>query len=150
MARSLITLFTILVLLPLGRIEAKSGSYAPVTSYIGSEAVLSTYYAHFVERYGQQFRSNADTFRNFCQVLRTSDLLADELISAGLPTDQIYAVLQRLEGADLRGSNQDDVRRLMLTVDYALESIESSLGRSHRSEFRREVLAQVPPLTHTG
>lgn len=150
MARYLITLFMIAALMPMGSAFAKSGSYAPVTSYIGSEAVLSTYYAHFVERYGQQFRNSADTFRNFCQVLRTSDLLADELISAGLPTDQIYAVLQRLEGADLRGSNQDDVRRLMLTVDYALESIESSLGRSHRSEFRREVLAQVPPLTHTG
>lgn len=150
MARYLITLLTIVALTPISTASAKDRSYAPVTNYVGPEAVLTTYYAHFVDRYGEQFRNHTDTFRNFCQVLRTSDLLADELISAGLPTDTIYAILLRLEASDLRGNGRDDVRGLMLTLDYALESMESGLGQSHRSEFRREVLAQVPPLSHTG
>ncbi len=127
---------------------AKNSSF--IANYIGSEAVFSGYYAHFVQRYGRQYQSSAETFRSFCQVLRTSDLLADELISAGLPTDQIYAMLQNLEAANLKDNNRDEVRRMMLAIDYALESIESSFEQSHRHEFRREVLAQVPPLTHNG
>jgi hypothetical protein len=130
--------------------SAKSARLAPVTKFVAADSVLGTYYAHYVERYGENYESRQATFQSFCRVLRTSDLLAEEFLHAGIPTEMVGSMLLELEELDLRTARQARARRLFLAVDLALEHIDAGLDLSHRSEFRREVLAQVPPLSHNG
>ncbi|MBI2344210.1 MAG: hypothetical protein HYV02_07770 [Deltaproteobacteria bacterium] len=146
----ILCVFAVLVGLTSPLFAAPKGRLIPIGKYLATDSVMGRYYAHYINRYGHGYANAAETFRSFCRVLRTSDLLADELLHAGVPTDLIYQMLTQLEQLDFRTSEPQAVRRLLLAVDYALESIESAIAQSHRSEFLREVLAQVPPLTHNG
>lgn len=125
-------------------------SYAPVNKYLTSESLFNIYYADFYTRYGQNYANRNDAFQSFCRLLRTSDMLADEMIQVGIPTTQIYDFLQYLEEVDIQKTSHETIRRAMLAIDYVLESVESSLARKYRPEFRREILARTPPVTHTG
>ncbi|GEM_PF-4568876 len=125
-------------------------NFAPVTQFVAVDSVLGSYYVHFVKRFGGRYGTQAEAFHAFCHVLRTSDLLADEMIQVGIPTDQLFTILRQLETADVAAADHESVRRALLTVDHALETIDSMLNERHRTEFRREVLAEVPTMAYTG
>lgn len=145
-----VTLIVMLALIGFARPVSAARNYAPIHDYVSSTSVLGTYYAHFVDRYGREFADRETAFQSFCRILRTSDLLAEELIAIGIPTDQINGILAALEGMNFQTESRQTIRQSLLAIDYALESIEASLTRNHRQEFRREVLAQVPPMSYNG
>lgn len=147
--RNLIFIIT-LVTLGFSTTTHAAPSYTPVTRFVAADSVLGTYYTHFVNRYGKNYPSKEATFQAFCRVLRQSDLLSEELHEAGIPVAPIQATLLKLENSDLNGESHDSVQRSLLMIDYALESIESGIVPNHRGEFRREVLAEVPPLAYNG
>lgn len=145
-----VTLIVMLALVGFARPASAARNYAPINDYVSSTSVLGTYYAHFVDRYGREFADREVAFQSFCRILRTSDLLAEELINIGIPTDQLNGILATLERMDIQTESRQTIRQSLLAIDYALESIEASLTRNHRQEFRREVLAQVPPMSYNG
>lgn len=150
MPRFLLTLFIVLTVSIAPAAQARPSLRAPVSKYLSSNSVLARYYADFVRQSGSAYDTSDAAFRGFCQVLRTSDLLAEELMQSGIPTDQVYPILRDLERVAFIRDNDEQIHRAMLAVDYVLELIESTLTQSHRREFRREVLAEVPPLTYNG
>ncbi|MBI4237772.1 MAG: hypothetical protein HY696_05055 [Deltaproteobacteria bacterium] len=125
-------------------------SYAPVTKFVSANSVLGHYFAHFVDRYGRNYDSKADTFRAFCRTLRESDILLQEFRLLRVSQEPVTSALHQLEQFDFARASREEVRRAMLIVDLTLESIESGIVPNHRSEFRREVLASTPPLADNG
>lgn len=121
----------------------------PVNQFLGSDAVLSTYYDEYLESYGSNYRNELDAFRAFCRTLRTSDLLTEEMILVGLPVDQVAEFLQVLEASEFKSGNEA-TEEAMLVIDFALESLGEYYSNMQHREFRREVLAQIPPMTQTG
>lgn len=148
-------LFAILLLclalnLPAIQAEARAYSKAPISKFLKGDSVLGGYYSDFVKKFGASFEDNEEAFRGFCRTLLNSDVLAEELMQANIPLNAMYSVLHSLEKIDLLEADHENVRRSMLAIDYILENIESMLHRSHRNEFRREVLAQVPPVSYNS
>ncbi|MBI4367055.1 MAG: hypothetical protein HY543_09575 [Deltaproteobacteria bacterium] len=113
------------------------------------DSVFGTYFQEFLKHYGSQYGSYTKAFEGFCRRLRTSDLLADRLNMIGLSAGDLQASLKALEQAS-RGTDAQVVRSHVLAIDFALETLEGSITQNHRAEFRREVLADIPPITSTG
>ncbi len=115
-----------------------------------ANSVLGSYYSEFIKHYGKRYGSSEQAFRSFCRLLRESDLLTDELIESGIMIDRVNDILAQLENASFTTSSTDEIHRNLLALDYALEMVEADLSSNHIQEFRREVLARVPPLAYTG
>jgi hypothetical protein len=85
-----------------------------------------------------------------------SDLLSDRLSQLGGNPSDMHAILMELGSyefdprAELDKEDRARIRRLMLGLDMQLEIIEQSLSSGTRGEFRREVLANIPPLNRMG
>lgn len=130
--------------------EPQRGVYWPVRQYMSADSVLGRYYKHFITVYRGQYHHPDGAFRRFCQVLRTSDLLADQLRRVGMSPRQLQSILHDLERTNFARAERQAIRQNMLAVDLALETIEGAITQNHRAEFRREVLAEIPPITSTG
>lgn len=122
----------------------------PVKHYVAADSVLATYYREFVSQYGRQFPSAAVTFGEFCYRLRTSDILTDRFKTMGMSAGQIHAILHDLEQTNFTENHGGLIRQKMLTIDLALETIQRSITQNHRAEFRREVIADIPPIVYSG
>ena len=123
---------------------------SPLGKQMIANSVLGSYYSEFIKHYGKRYGSSEQAFRSFCRLLRESDLLTDELIESGIMIDRVNDILAQLENASFTTSSTDEIHRNLLALDYALEMVEADLSSNHIQEFRREVLARVPPLAYTG
>lgn len=130
--------------------ERTRGAYWPVHSYVAADSVLGRYYRQFVERYGHAYEGPTETFQGFCLRLRASDLLSDQFTRMGIPSRQIQGILRELATTHLATTERQHIRQNMLAIDLALETIEGGITLKSRAEFRREVLAEIPPITSTG
>lgn len=135
---------------PAGAREQTRVSYWPVHEYLASASVLGRYYQEFIAQYGRLYPGASEAFQGFCRRLRGSDLLADQFNRLGIPSRQVQAILHELEGTEFGTAERRAVQQNMLALDLALETIEGSITHNHRAEFRREVLAEIPPITSTG
>lgn len=126
----------------------------PVTHFITETSVIANYYRDFV-RHQPQTSSN-EQMHLFCDLLLGSDILADRLSQLGGKPSDLHAILMELgsyefdrPGKFSKGERKH-IRRLLLGLDMQLESIDHSLSTGTRREFRREVLADIPPLNRVG
>lgn len=126
------------------------GSYWPVNTYVAADSVLGRYYRQFVSQYGHEYANSTMTFKVFCQRLRVSDLLNDQFNRLGIPSKQVHAILRELETTHFATTERQHIRKHMLAIDLVLETIEGAITLKNRAEFRREVLAEIPPITSTG
>lgn len=136
-------------------VQAKaSDSSWPVTKFVSEKSVLAKYYQDFAKR--SPVESAAEQMHLFCDLLMSSDLLADRLSQLGGKPSEMHAILMELGALEFdRPSkfSKDErrhIRSLMLSLDIQLESIDHSLSTGTRSEFRREVIADIPPLNRVG
>lgn len=126
----------------------------PVTSFVAGKSVLARYYQDFVNR--EPAQSAATQMHQFCDLLMSSDLLADRLSQLGGSPSDMHAILMELGSyefnprAKLTKEDQAHIRSLMLGLDMQLEIVEHSLSIGTRGEFRREVLADIPPVNRVG
>lgn len=158
MKRLAILTFTILMLcMGISRAAYASSSHDPtwpVTSFVSGKSVLAGYYEDFVNR--QPAQSPATQIHQFCDLLMSSDLLSDRLSELGRSPSDMHAILMELGSyefdprAKLSTEDKTHIRSLMLGLDMYLEIIEHSLSTGTRGEFRREVLADIPPLNRVG
>lgn len=125
-------------------------NYWPIRQFLAADSVIAKYYGQFMNYYGGNYPSGAAAFSSFCKLLRTSDLLADRLNMIGIPAHDVHTILRDLEKARFSASETAKARENIMAIDLALETIEGSITQNHRAEFRREVLAEIPPLTSTG
>lgn len=148
---------TILLTLCLGNaaVQAKaSDSSWPVTKFVSGKSVLAKYYQDFAKR--SPVDSPAEQMHLFCDLLMSSDLLADRLSQLGGKPSEMHAILMELGAFEFdrpskfSKDERKHIRSLMLSLDVQLESIDHSLSTGTRSEFRREVLADIPPLNRVG
>lgn len=121
-----------------------------VAKHIDGNSVFAKYYAQYAAQYGKHAGSPQQAFREFCELLRDSDLLAIEIVENGMSANRVYQALETLGRSDLSTADAATIRDAIHAVDYALESIEFTFTRNHRGEFRREVLAQIPPLSFSS
>lgn len=126
----------------------------PVTSFVAGKSVLTRYYQEFVGR--QPTQSVTTQMHQFCDLLMGSDLLADRLSQLGGSPSDMRDILMELGSYEfnpktkLGKEEKAHIRSLMLGLDMQLEIIEHSLATGTRGEFRREVLADIPPLNRVG
>lgn len=134
--------------------ETTHNSAWPVTSFVAGKSVLARYYQDFVSRNPAQPASVQ--MHSFCDLLMSSDLLADRLSQLGGSPSDMHAILMELGSYEfhprtrLSKEERTHIRSLMLGLDMQLEIIEHSLATGTRGEFRREVLADIPPLNRVG
>ncbi len=136
--------------------KAKSTRNAgwPITTFVGNNSILANYYRDFVNR--NPAPTSADKMHMFCDLLMSSDILADRLSQLGGKPSDLHSILMELgsyEFDNARKFSKDDrkhIRSLMQGLDMQLESIDHSLSTGTRNEFRREVLADIPPLNRVG
>ncbi len=139
-----------------GTVEARSSTDPtwPVTSFVAGKSVLARYYQDFVNR--NPTSSTATQMHQFCDLLMGSDLLSDRLSQLGGNPSDMHDILMELGSyefdprAHLDKEDKTRIRSLMLGLDMQLEMIEQSLSTGTRGEFRREVLADIPPLNRMG
>lgn len=157
--RHRIVLTLALIVLGLGvtttvRAESARNAAWPVTSFVAGKSVLAHYYQDFISRNPTQPASAQ--MHTFCDLLMSSDLLADRLSQLGGSPSDMHAILMELGSYEfnprtrLSKEEQTHIRSLMLGLDMQLEMIEHSLATGTRGEFRREVLADIPPLNRVG
>lgn len=126
----------------------------PVTTFVGKNSVLANYYRDFVNR--NPNASAADEVHMFCDLLMSSDILADRLSQLGGKPSDLHDILLELDAYEFNSAakfNKEDrghIRSLMQGLDLQLESVDHSLSIGTRNEFRREVLADIPPLNRVG
>lgn len=143
-----------LVLAPAADARPVSEASWPVTKFVNQNSVLARYYGEFVNRYPNY--STANQMHMFCDLLLSSDLLSDRLSQLGGRPSEMHAILMELDAVEFDRSSKfskDDrhrIRSLLLGLDVQLESVEHSLSTGTRTEFRREVLADIPPLNRVG
>ncbi len=153
-------LIVVLTGLHLTAAQAKSKADAtwPITAFISEQSVLANYYRDYLNANHMHLgtASSAAQMRGFCELLLGSDLLADRLsMTGGKPTD-LHATLTELSQyqfdtpSHFSKEDQAHVRTLLLGLDMSLETIDHALATGTRGEFRREVLADVPPLNRVG
>lgn len=144
--------------LTVAQAKSKNDATWPVTAFISEQSVLANYYRDYLNTNRLQMgtASSATQMRSFCELLLSSDLLADRLnMLGGKPTD-MHATLIDLSKYSFdhpsHFSKEDHarVRALLLGLDMSLENIDHALATGTRSEFRREVLADTPPLNRVG
>lgn len=136
--------------------DAKSTRSAgwPITTFVSNNSVLANYYRDFVRR--NPGTSAADEMHMFCDLLMSSDILADRLNQLGGKPSDVHAILMELGAyefdsiAKFSKEDRKHIRSLMQGLDMQLESIDHSLSSGTRNEFRREVLADIPPLNRVG
>lgn len=134
-----------------GAVEARPQAIAaPLKSYISDRSLLVTYYRAFLANYGRKYSTAGAAFGDFCRRLRTSDLLADRFNMMDISIRDVHTVLEELEQAHFNPSDRHQIRQRLLTIDYILETIEGAIIPNHRAEFRREVLADIPPVVSAG
>lgn len=151
-----LTTAVVLVLVATGTTSAKGASESswPITHFISENSVLANYYSAFM-RHQPQASSN-EQMHLFCDLLLSSDILADRLSQLGGKPSDFHAILMELGSYEFERPgkfSKDDrkhIRRLLLGVDMQLESIDHSLSTGTRREFQREVLADIPPLNRVG
>lgn len=136
-------------------VQAKaSDSNWPVTKFVSGKSVLAKYYQDFAKR--NPVDSPAEQMHLFCDLLMSSDLLADRLNQLGGNPSEMHAIIMELGAIEFdrpskfSKDERKHIRSLMLSLDIQLESIDHSLSTGTRSEFRREVLADIPPLNRVG
>lgn len=122
----------------------------PIRQYIAADSVLATYYSEFIAQYGHRYTTASAAFGGFCDRLRTSDLLTDRFNTVGLSPVLIHAALGELSRLRFERGERTQIRAKMLTIDLALETIQGSITQNHRAEFRREVIAEIPPIVYSG
>lgn len=122
----------------------------PIRQYIAADSVLGMYYNEFVAQYGHRYINANAVFGGFCDRLRSSDLLTDRFNMLGISTSWIHSALDELARIRFKRSEGTQIRAHMLTIDLALETIQDSITQNHRAEFRREVLAEIPPIVYSG
>lgn len=126
----------------------------PVTAFVAGKSVLARYYQDFVNR--EPAQSTAEQMHLFCDLLMSSDLLADRLSQLGGSPSDMHAILMELGSYEfnpktkLGKEDKAHIRSLMLGLDMQLEIVEHSLSTGTRGEFRREVLADIPPINRVG
>lgn len=126
----------------------------PVTRFIAATSVLGSYYSDFVRHQPQA--STSEQMHLFCDLLLGSDILADRLSQLGGKPEDLHAILMELGSYEFdrpskfSKDEKNHIRRLLLGLDMQLESIDHSLSTGTRIEFRREVLADIPPLNRVG
>jgi hypothetical protein len=131
-----------------------SDSNWPVTKFVSEKSILAKYYQDFAKR--NPVNSPSDQMHLFCDLLMSSDLLADRLSQLGGKPSEMHAILMELGALEFdrpskfSKDERKHIRSLMLSLDIQLESIDHSLSTGTRSEFRREVLADIPPLNRVG
>lgn len=157
--RQILILATLVLTIGLGGIttaQAKTPSDKtwPVTQFVSEKSVLAKYYHEFAKR--TPVDSAAEQMHLFCDLLLSSDLLADRLSQLGGKPSEMHAILMELGSFEFdrpskfSKEERKHIRSLMLGLDIQLESIDHSLSTGTRSEFRREVLADIPPLNRVG
>lgn len=149
---------TALLSLSIGTIttaDAKSSDTSwPVTKFVSEKSVLAKYYQDFAKR--TPVASSTEQMHLFCDLLMSSDLLADRLSQLGGKPSEMHAILMELGSFEFdrpskfSKEERNHIRSLMLSLDIQLESVDHSLSTGTRSEFRREVLADIPPLNRVG
>lgn len=131
-----------------------SDSRWPVAQFVSEKSILAKYYQEFANR--NPAESVAAQMHMFCDLLLSSDLLADRLSQLGGKPAEMHAILMELGSLEFdrpsKFSTEErrHIRGLMLGLDMQLESIDHSLSTGTRNEFRREVLADIPPLNRVG
>lgn len=140
------------VLLAAAQAEATTTrtNYWPIRQFLAADSVIAKYYGQFMNYYGGNYQNGTAAFSAFCKLLRTSDLLSDRFNMIGIPVHDVHAILKDLEMARFSPTETAKARQNILAIDLALETIEGSITQNHRAEFRREVLAEIPPITSTG
>ncbi|PIR20719.1 MAG: hypothetical protein COV45_03970 [Deltaproteobacteria bacterium CG11_big_fil_rev_8_21_14_0_20_47_16] len=136
--------------------EAKSAGDVkwPLGSFINNQSVLARYYQDFAKRYPAE--STTEQMRLFYSLLLDSDLLAERMSMLGGSPSDMRAVLAELSDVDISHPSRlsieerQHLRSLLQTLDIQLENVDHSLSSGTRNEFRREVLADIPPLNRVG
>lgn len=126
----------------------------PVTAFVTENSVLARYYRDYITR--RPSRPTVIQMQQFCDLLMGSDLLANRLSQLGGSLTDMHAILTELGSHEfdsrtrLSKETRHRIRSLMLGLDMQLEMIEHSFSIGTRREFRREVLADIPPLNRVG
>ena len=101
-----------------------SDSNWPVTKFVSEKSVLAKYYQEFAQR--SPVNSPSDQMHLFCDLLMSSDLLADRLSQLGGKPSEMHAILMELGALEFDRPSKfsKDERKHIRTVQLTKDQME--------------------------